>query len=314
MGASASTYAREGDQDVEPPKESVSLASWFAIVLFALIAALIYRASVTLVPSGLAEDAFVLGLAAVLLAIALSARRSESLKRYWEIPFAFFVFAVAGFFGDGSVSPFQWLFVHDVLHQATTTNNPLASTVAGMVAAQVFGTAMLTIPILALTRASGTRFRAVFLSRPAGWWGLAVAVVVFAVFYLLVARGRTESFFPTHGTVSTSRLLSLTPALLVLVLLNGFREELWFRGLFLKKYGRFLSPLAANVLAGVIFTSFHVEVQYSASILVFLAYALVLGLVFGWVMQRTKSVWPSAILHAATDIPIFIVYLSYASS
>jgi membrane protease YdiL (CAAX protease family) len=67
------------------------------------------------------------------------------------------------------------------------------------------------------------------------------------------------------------------------------------------------------VLAGVIFTSFHVQVQYSASILPFLAYAFVIALILGWLMQRTKSIVAPAIFHAGTDIPIFLVYLSYAS-
>jgi membrane protease YdiL (CAAX protease family) len=30
-------------------------------------------------------------------------------------------------------------------------------------------------------------------------------------------------------------------------------------------------------------------------------------------MQRTRSIWAPAILHAGTDIPIFVVYLSFAS-
>jgi hypothetical protein len=31
-------------------------------------------------------------------------------------------------------------------------------------------------------------------------------------------------------------------------------------------------------------------------------------------MQRTRNIIASTIFHAATDIPIFLVYLSYASS
>ena len=180
--------------------------------------------------------------------------------------------------------------------------------------AQLFGTLILVVPIIVLTRASGSSLRSIFISRPARWWGVAVGLACFLVIYFLVARGRTESFFPTNGAISTAHLLALTPALVVLVLLNGFREELWFRGLFLNKYGRFLSPLSSNVLAAVIFTSFHVQVQYSASIVIFLAYALINGLILGWLMQRTRSIIAPAIFHAGTDIPIFLVYLSYASS
>jgi len=310
----AVTKLGRGEKDAEPTRDSTSLRSRTLLVAFCLVAAFVYRSSVSLITSGLAEDAFILGFAGVLLAFALFARRGQSLKRYWEIPFSFFVFVIAGFFGDGSISPFQHLFVNNVLHQTTSTNNPLASTVGGMVLAQLFGTAMLAVPVIVLTKASGGSLRAIYLNRTANWWGLVVGLACFLLIYFLAVRGRTESFFPTHGAISMSRLVSLTPALVVLVLLNGFREELWFRGLFLKKYGRFLSPLTSNVLAAVIFTSFHVQVQYSASILIFLGYTVILGLILGWLMQRTTSILAPAIFHAGTDIPIFLVYLSYASS
>ncbi|HKV88664.1 MAG TPA: CPBP family intramembrane glutamic endopeptidase [Candidatus Dormibacteraeota bacterium] len=290
-------------------------AGWMprsVLILFSLVAALAYRVSVSVLPPGVVEDAFVLVLSAVLLALALVARRSASLKRYWEIPYAFFVFSLAGFLGDGAISPLQHAFVKDVLHQQTSSDNPLASTVTGMVLAQVVGTLLLVVPIVLLTRLSGRDLRSIFISRTKGWWGLVLALGCFAVVYFLAARGRTESFFPTHGNVTFSRFLSLTPALVLLVLLNGLREEMWFRALFLNKYGMFLGPLASNALAAVIFTSFHVQVQYSASILLFLGYTLINGLILGWLMQRTGSVLAPAIFHAGTDIPIFLVYLTYA--
>jgi hypothetical protein len=56
-----------------------------------------------LVPSGILEDGFVLLLSALFLFLAVLARRGASLKRYWEIPFGFFVFTLAAFFGDGYV-------------------------------------------------------------------------------------------------------------------------------------------------------------------------------------------------------------------
>jgi uncharacterized protein len=281
------------------------------VVGLGLLAGLIYRASVSLITPGLAEDVFLLVAAALLLLLALAVRRTGN--QYWEIPFAFFVFYVAGFFGDGNVSPFQRFFVSNVLRESTSSNNPLASTIAGTVLAQLCGTLLITVPILGLTLASGRSLSELSIARPRNRWSMVVALVCFAAFWFLAFRGRTTSFFPLHGELSPQRFLSLTPALIVLVLLNGFREELFFRGLFLKKYGRFLSPIVANVLAAVIFTSFHVEVKYAASVLIFLVYTLINGLILGWLIQRSGSLLASTIFHAGTDIPIFLVYLSYAS-
>ena len=296
-------------------RRPAGVASWprVMVVVFALAAGLVYRASVSLIPAGIAEEAFVLVVAALLAGAAVLARRRKGLENYWEIPYAFFVFYVAGFFGDGNVSPFQRWFVTDVLRESTSSNNPLASTVTGSVAAQTFGTLMLVIPIIVLTRASGSKLASIFIARPRNLWTLAIGVVCFVAIWFLAFRGRTESFFPIHGELTSSRFLALTPALVILVLLNGLREELFFRGLFLNKYGKFLRPVVANVLAAVIFTSFHVEVKYAASVLVFLVYTLVNGLILGWLMQRSGSLLASVIFHAGTDIPIFLVYLSYTT-
>ncbi|HEY6875446.1 MAG TPA: CPBP family intramembrane glutamic endopeptidase [Candidatus Dormibacteraeota bacterium] len=294
-------------------RQPATVSARIALIVFCLVAGLGYRASVSLIPAGLAEVIFVAALAALLLAAALVAKRQPAGIAYWEIPYALFVFVAAALFGDGNVSPFQRLFVQDVLHESTSTNNPLAATVTGTVLAQLFGTAMLAIPIVALTKASGAGLESIFLSRPKDWLTLVIALIVFVALYVLTMRGRTVSFFPVHGDASTARFIAFTPALVVLVLLNGFREELWFRALFLKKYARLLGPVAANLLTAIVFVSFHVQVRYSASILPFLAYALLIGLVCGWMMQRSQSILASTIFHAGTDIPIFLVYLSWTS-
>ncbi len=298
--------------DVIVTKEPTSLISRSVLVVFCLAAGFAYRASVSLIPTGIFEDAFLLGLAALLLIVAVLTRRSQSLQRYWEIPFAFFVFTVAGFAGDVSISPLQQWFIHDVLHETPSVNNPLASTVLGTVLAQLFGTLSLVLPIILLTKASGSSLNALFLNKQRSWVWLLVSIIGFLVFFLLAASGRSQAFFPNNG-VTFSRFLALTPALLVLVLCNGLREELWFRGLFLKKYGRFLGPFSSNLLAAIIFASFHVQVQYSRSLPIFLAIALIQGLILGYLMQKSESLLASVIFHAGIDIPIFLVYLSYAS-
>ena len=293
-------------------KEPTSLISRSVLVVFCLAAGFAYRASVSLIPPGIFEDSFLFGLAALFLTVAILTRRSRSLQRYWEIPFAFFVFIVAGFAGDVSISPLQQWFIHDVLHETPSVHDPLASTVLGTVLAQVFGTLSLVLPIILLTKASGSSLNSIFLNKQRSWVWLLVSIIGFLVFFLLAASGRSALFFPNNG-VTFSRFLALTPALLVLVLCNGLREELWFRGLFLKKYGRFMGPFASNLLAAIIFASFHVQVQYSRSLPIFLAIALIQGLILGFLMQKSKSILAPAIFHAGTDIPIFLVYLSYVS-
>jgi membrane protease YdiL (CAAX protease family) len=261
-------------------KESTSLISRSVLVVFCLAAGFAYRASVSLIPTGIFEDSFLLGLAALLLTVAVLTRRSQNLRRYWEIPFAFFIFTIAGFAGDVNISPLQQGFVRYVLHETPSANNPLASTVLGTVLVQLFSTLSIVLPIILLTKVSGSNLKSVFIDKARNRWALGVGIIGFLVFYLFSASGRAQRFFPTNG-VTLSRFLALTPALIVLVLCNGLREELWFRALFLKKYGKFLGPLSSNKLSAIIFASFHVQVTYTSALLPFLGFPCDAGLFYG---------------------------------
>ena len=299
--------------DRQVRQESTSMPARIALAALCLVAAFSYRASVSLIPSGILEDGVLLSLAALFLAIALLLRRKGSLRRYWEIPFAFFVFTIAGFAADVNVSPVQRVFVQDVLREAPNANNPLASTVGGTVLVQLFSTLCIVVLIVVLIKVSGSDLGSLFISRSKSWLVPLIGLIGLLGFYFLAARGRTAAFFPNSG-ITPSRFLALTPALLVLVLLNGLREELWFRGLFLKRFERFLGPWPSNLLTAVVFTSFHVQVQYALHLLPFLGFTLILGLFFGYLMQRSGSLLGSVLFHAGSDIPIFLAYLSYVST
>ncbi len=297
-------------QTFQSRQESTSLASKFILVVFCLIAGLGYRFLVGLLPPGPSQLGVLLAFAVVLLLLALGARRSASLNKYWEIPFAFFIFTVAGILGDQG-GFIQRAFVMDVLHEAPTAHDSLASTVMGTIWAQLFSTACLVVPIIVLTKVSGNDLKSIFLSGTRKWWPLVVGALGFVLYFLFTLSGRAATLFPNNG-VTRGQFLAFTPAIIVLVLCNGLREELWFRGLFLNKYGRFLSPFASNALSAIIFASFHVQVHYTPALIPFLIFALVLGLLFGFLMQKSGSLLPSLIFHAGSDIPIFLVYLSYA--
>src|SRR5205085_9130611 len=105
-------------------------------------------------------------------------------------------------------------------------NIALASTVMGMVIAQLVSTLGLVLPIILLTKASGRDMKSIYIDTTRNRWALVVGIIGFLVFYRFTMSGRAERFFPTAG-VTLSRFLTLTPALIVLVLCNGLREELW---------------------------------------------------------------------------------------
>jgi membrane protease YdiL (CAAX protease family) len=93
---------------------------------------------------------------------------------------------------------------------------------------------------------------------------------------------------------------------LISVLANAAQEELLFRGLFLRKLQPFLGSLLSNLLIVFVFTLLHKGVTYSSNDYIFLAILIPLGLAWGYIMQKTDSIWGSILFHAGTDIPIFL--------
>ncbi len=295
--------------NLEPQKESTRLIRLSVLTAFCLVAGLSFRVGVALIPLWILQVAFLLGLSALFLAIAVLARSAQGLRKYWEIPFAFFIFTIAG------VADALLLhgFIEYVLHESTSANNPLASTVLGTVLAQLVSTLSIVIPIILLTKASGSDLSSIFIDKTRIRRGLVVGIIGFLVFYLWTASGLAQALFPNNG-VTLPQFLALTPAILVLVLSNGLREELWFRGIFLKKYGKFLGPLPSNILQATIFTAFHVQVQYTPKLLPFLGITFILGLWLGYMMQKSGNILAAAIFHAGADIPIYLTFLSYTTT
>ena len=117
--------------------------------------------------------------------------------------------------------------------------------------------------------------------------------------------------FPISEDLTYEGVISLMPWVVAYVLLVGLQEELWFRGLFLKKYETFLGARTANILAALIFAIAHLGVQYTPVLLIFLGITFFIGLAYGFVMQKTEGIVGPALFHAAMDIPILLGVFSY---
>ena len=92
---------------------------------------------------------------------------------------------------------------------------------------------------------------------------------------------------------------------------NGIMEELLYRGLFLRKYEPFLGKGLSNFLTAAVFTIMHTQVTYPAAMIQFLVIVLSLSLVWGYLIQKTDSLWGAVLFHAAGDcLIIFSVYAS----
>ena len=114
-----------------------------------------------------------------------------------------------------------------------------------------------------------------------------------AVLWALLAAG-AQLFFPEGAALGWAALR--------ICLVTPLAEELAFRGgaLYL------LQPLggrAAVVVQALLFAGLHGS--WTAR-----AYALGMGLIFGWAAQKAKSVWPGSALHIINNCLVFAARLA----
>jgi len=233
------------------------------------------------------------GLTATLLVMALFLRRSERGSQYWPVCYVFFVAGVAvllsGLFGD------------DLLRLFGLT----VTTPQGIAVAKFSESILRVVPILALMPIMGLDWRSLYLNKGRiGIW-LTVGIVAFIIFPVI-------GYLPLANQEGVlNKLLSLSPWILLFVLSNGFMEESLFRGLFLKRYEPFLGKGLSNLLTAIVFTLMHTQVTYAPQMLQFLLIALTLSLVWGYLIQKTDSLWGAVLFHAAGDC--LIIFAAYAS-
>ena len=265
-----------------------------AFLLFSVVGAMVF-AIIPLSPY-LSKNTllyFHTGLTITLLVVALFLKRSERGRRYWPV---FYIFFVAG-----AAVLLSGLFADDLLRLFGLT----VTTPQGIAVAKFAESILRVVPILALMPIMGFSRRSMYLNKGRiGIW-LAVGIAAFIIFPLI-------AYFPLASQEGVlNKLLSLSPWILLFVLSNAFMEELLFRGLFLKMYEPFLGKGVSNLLTAIIFTLIHTQVTYAPQMLQFLLIVLTLSLAWGYLIQKTDSLWGAVLFHAAGDC--MIIFSAFAS-
>ena len=263
------------------------------------------------VPGGVARLAYSLVVTAGLLGLALFARRSATLARYWEIPLVFFGMALF-WLADQYVPPFLRT---QVLHVGTLPGNPIASTLSGTIVLQLDELVLTVLAVLVVLWISGTPLSSIYVRRGRFGRAYVIGFIGLVALYLLTFRALQHSNFVSFkGTLDFSRYLGLTPALLVVVAANAFLEELFFRGLLMSRLNIAFGPYLATLVQAVIFTSWHAGITYTPFLLAFLLlFIFPVGLVAGYLTRSSGSILPAWLFHMGADVPLYVGFLSYVS-
>ncbi len=214
------------------------------------------------------------------------------LSRYFQVLLAFFVSSL--------VYTFEYLLYSNqsLLYWVSASRMDL------FILFKVLSTLLVVIPIVALTKATGKDMASIFVSRGNLRLGLSIGLMLFLVF--LATSVWTGTLLYGGKDLTFEKVAAWAPWVLVFVFSNGIKEEIQFRGLFLKKYKAFFRVGTTNLLQALPFAVAHLGETYSPLLIVFFVIVFLLGLGFGALAQKTNSLIGSILFHAGTDIPVIL--------
>jgi len=272
----------------------VRQAAWFVLFLACSLLVFVVLNPYRPLTSGWVDLAGRMAVASAFLLAAILSRRSERARPYWRVWYALATACIA-ISVDYRLSLSKWIL--PALRIALESP-------AGLAIDKLESSALSILVVLLLILASGDGLRSLYLRRGNLRLGLAVGLIAFVI-VIASAIPVTEGFFQGQN-LSWARMLPWTPWVLIFVLANGLNEELLFRGLFFGRLEPTLGRLAVNLLMAIPFTLFHTGVEYTADFVIFAGMLFPLSLAWGWLLQKTNSLWGPALFHAAMDIPIVL--------
>ena len=136
----------------------------------------------------------------------------------------------------------------------------------------------------------------------------AVIAVAGTAALLLGALALPASWLGRNGVEPVAVLRDL-PWLGPAYAMQAFSQELQFRGLLMGGLERVLGPGWANLGQASFFGLTHLAVSYQGPVGPFVPVTIAVGLVLGYIVQRTNSLWPAVVIHAVADIAITFAVL-----
>ena len=242
---------------------------------------------------------FNLSLSALFLVVALWFRYDKHRNKYWQIAFAFFIASLAtpisALTGSWVRTIFGWLAV-------------TIDTSKGLAIEKICEMLLKTAPIIALVKLSGADMGSIFIQR--GNMKLSLGVGALLFFFL----APSSFMFAAQRFTSMDTLIAAVVWGLVFSIANGFMEELWLRGIFLKRFEPMLGMHGSVWVTSIIFALMHGMAFYfmPAVLPFFVVNTLALGLGCGYLMMKSDNIWGATLIHTASDFFLFVAVLANA--
>lgn len=232
------------------------------------------------------ERIFATAISAIfLLGVTILLYRSERFHRYWEVAFAFF---------SGSFGLFlAWNIPVPPLNMFSASFD----TPKGVAFLKFFELLPVAFVIIVLTRIVQGSLSPIYIKKGNLRTGLGLGLLLGATILVIY-------FAFSWSTINLSKAISAAPWLMAFAICNAFFEELLIRGLFLKRYIELLGTAWAVVLSALCYGLFFLGVQSAVGVTPYGAMIFIfpLGLLYGFIMQRSDSIWGPVCIHAAIDL------------
>lgn len=152
------------------------------------------------------------------------------------------------------------------------------------------------------------------LTTPVNWRGLIVSSIVVLLWLSLVVIGESVISGKSVGVLLSQK----APAwlgILAGVSLSPVWEEILFRGFFLNRLNENLGFWKSNLISAFLFMLAHLPYWVSKNglsgpVIKDLVNVFLLGLLFGWVMKKTNSLWPAIGAHIANNFLSGLIHVS----
>jgi membrane protease YdiL (CAAX protease family) len=138
-------------------------------------------------------------------------------------------------------------------------------------------------------------------------WGFITIIIAFALtmtiglLYLFLTKTNPN----TLSNIPDLQQLFSVPSLYLLVTIQPFCEEFFFRGFLLEKIKGISSPMIAVVLTSILFGISHLTYTYIYTAII----AVALGVLFALIILKTKNLYSTILAHTIINITSLTLYL-----
>ncbi len=174
------------------------------------------------------------------------------------------------------------------------------------------GTVLLALPAIialsaerpalrtALGQAPTSRMLALSASLGAALWVASIGLIELQSLLLPPSQDYIESMRALHHALAPANAADFLVSLTVIALLPGLCEELVVRGVLLPSFAARIPGAEAVVFSAALFAAMHWDLYRSL-------FTFAIGLVFGQLWLRTRSLWPCVAAHATLNALTFLL-------